>query len=1055
MTPQTLHLEYFGPYRDTTIDFTKFTSTPLFLISGKTGTGKTTIFDGMCYALFDQTSGNDRKPQAMRSDFATFADPTRVTFTFTHRDCRYEIVREPAQTLNKKRGTGVTDVAASVTLTVWDGETEIDQLTKAGKVHDYLENLLQMDGQQFAQIVLLPQGEFRRFLIASSDDKAAVLEQLFHTKIFARWAERLNDQLRHDRQANQAALAELTRVQQALIWDPANQATAADLLSAGKTTELTTLMAEQQAATKAAEAQTTTAYQAAQNRVQALTRQDTKEEQLVADRHQLATLQTTQRELTAQQPAMQVLATTIEDLEWAQHVHPKWTAWQQAQQTQQRREAASQHATDQLTQAQAAHQAAQDARAAADDLPARITQQQNRQAQNARIRPIYEQIDQTQTAQRQAQQQQAQAAAAVTDAQTALQQNARDQAAQQAIIDQQATLYATNQRLTQTAQHLAEWQQQGQALQQAQRTAADQQARVTRLATQVTQAQAAAQAAQQAADDQYQARLRGQIAELSAQLTPGSPCPVCGSTTHPQPATPGTATETVTAAAVRAAQATATQKQQVVNRLEAEVTQLRTTVAEQTRQNDQALGTLRTALTDLAGVTAEATVADLLTIVVREQAQTAQALHDNQRQLAAVATAQQRLATLVAAATDQQTAVTQAQAAAQAAQTALARLTAQLATQRAQLDPDAPTFAAFSAQERQLTAELQRNQAQLTALDQRVTQTQQAAAVAQTNVQNAQAEQIASQRAVQEARTALETALADRQLTVTEDQAQLTDWFAALPTLPAKRQTLQAFQTQQERTAATVAELTKRIGKQPAPDREQTQAALAAERQTVTQLQDQRYAYQNQWQQNRDRLAELTQQLADRQTAAQRTQELAELAGVLNGDGPNSKVGLERYVLQTYLRQILTVGNHRLQQLTNGRYQFVIDETPAASKKRSGLEIDVYDDHVGEQRSVHTLSGGESFIAALALALALGEVIQRTTGSVDVDALFIDEGFGSLDEDALMTALDSLEAVEGQHRMIGIISHVSELRTQVPNQLQVIGDGNGESHVHYQTIADL
>jgi len=220
-------------------------------------------------------------------------------------------------------------------------------------------------------------------------------------------------------------------------------------------------------------------------------------------------------------------------------------------------------------------------------------------------------------------------------------------------------------------------------------------------------------------------------------------------------------------------------------------------------------------------------------------------------------------------------------------------------------------------------------------------------------------------------------------------------------------------------------------------------------------MQDQRYAYQEQWQHNDQLVTQLTTKLATQKTALQRTQELAELAGVLNGDGPNSRIGLERYVLQTYLRQILQVGNHRLQQLTNGRYQFVIDDSPAASKKRSGLEIDVYDDHVGEQRSVHTLSGGESFIAALALALALGEVIQRTTGSVEIDALFIDEGFGSLDDDALMTALESLESVEGKHRMIGIISHVSELRSQVPNQLQVESNGNGESRVHYQTEADL
>lgn len=99
---------------------------------------------------------------------------------------------------------------------------------------------------------------------------------------------------------------------------------------------------------------------------------------------------------------------------------------------------------------------------------------------------------------------------------------------------------------------------------------------------------------------------------------------------------------------------------------------------------------------------------------------------------------------------------------------------------------------------------------------------------------------------------------------------------------------------------------------------------------------------------------------------------------------------------------------------------------------------------------MHTLSGGESFIAALTLALALGEVIQQESGGVEIEALFIDEGFGSLDEDALETALDTLETVEGKHRMIGIISHVKELQERVPDQLQVTTNGNGQSHIRYQ-----
>ena len=101
-------------------------------------------------------------------------------------------------------------------------------------------------------------------------------------------------------------------------------------------------------------------------------------------------------------------------------------------------------------------------------------------------------------------------------------------------------------------------------------------------------------------------------------------------------------------------------------------------------------------------------------------------------------------------------------------------------------------------------------------------------------------------------------------------------------------------------------------------------------------------------------------------------------------------------------------------------------------------------------RSAHTLSGGESFIAALALALSLAEVIQEQAGGVLIDALFIDEGFGSLDEEALEMAMEALETIENECRMIGIISHIGELKVRIPQQLQIKSNGNGQSTVHYQ-----
>ena len=182
------------------------------------------------------------------------------------------------------------------------------------------------------------------------------------------------------------------------------------------------------------------------------------------------------------------------------------------------------------------------------------------------------------------------------------------------------------------------------------------------------------------------------------------------------------------------------------------------------------------------------------------------------------------------------------------------------------------------------------------------------------------------------------------------------------------------------------------------------------------------------------------------QTALAAYADLQTLATVMNGNGPK-KLSLERYVLQAYLQEILNVANSRLQVLSNNRYQFVLHTSLGTQKIHSGLEIDVYDDQVGEKRAVQTLSGGESFIAALSLALALGEVIQQESGGINIDALFVDEGFGSLDANSLDVAMNALESLEGESRLIGIISHVTELRDNIPDQLQVEPAGTGRSHL--------
>ncbi|WP_125574282.1 AAA family ATPase [Levilactobacillus huananensis] len=1047
MRPLTLHLQYFGPYRDEKIDFQRFDS-PLFLISGKTGSGKTTIFDGMCYALFDQSSGVDREPAAMRSDFATIADHTRVTFTFSHRDCEYRIIREPAQTLKKKRGTGVTNTPASVELTVFENGSETKQLTKANQVRQFLQELLQMDGKQFAQIVLLPQGKFRQFLIAPSDEKAAVLEQLFNTEIFGLWADQLKSQFRAEQDRNKEADRNREQVQASLIWTAENQEAAEAAIAQKQTAAVMTLMSAQQTANQAAEATAKQQVTIASKQVTTLTQQDTREEQLLKDRHELEQQLKRQQQLKERETQMAGQRELVQQLERAQAIQPQWTAQASAQRDLAKRKSAAEKSVLELAAKKTSLKQAQEDQAAAAQIETRLTEIKANLTARAKVMPIYEKVADLTQQLKAAQSASKQAEATEIELTKNGQQTQVQLKKQLAITETQAEHYQEQQRLSKREAELNEWRRQVRDIQSADRQIAATEEELAIVKVDLNQAQQTYQESQAKFEELNQELLEHQIAQLAAQLKPGRPCPVCGSVDHPHPV--AVADSAVTEVEVKTARQHAEDRHTQVTRLDTKLKTLVATLADQQKKRDTEVTRLMAVVSTTDYVLEN--FADCQQRVSDLVAAYQTAADKNKQALTEVKQAQTQVTRLQREAERLERMIKDAQKVHQEKATVADHLDVQVTTQRESLPEDAPTLAEFKEQERRLKQQLDADQKQWDACIQAVKTATDSVTVAITERDGAAKEYSASRQRLTLAQADLKTAIAKQGSDLMALSAdELAGLLAQVTTLPRLRQQLTDFQQQQAQVETTVADLKKRVADRPQPNREQTQRDLSAAQQQVTELLDQQHQLTDRWQTNDRYVKQLKKLIAQQAAAVQKTQALNELVGVTNGDGPNSKLGLERYVLQTYLRQILLVGNQRLQQLTNGRYQFLVDESPATYKKNSGLEINVYDDHVGEQRSVHTLSGGESFIAALALALALGEVIQQTTGSVDVEALFIDEGFGSLDEDALMTALSSLESVEGQNRMIGIISHVSELREQVANQLQVVSNGNGESQITYQT----
>ncbi len=147
-------------------------------------------------------------------------------------------------------------------------------------------------------------------------------------------------------------------------------------------------------------------------------------------------------------------------------------------------------------------------------------------------------------------------------------------------------------------------------------------------------------------------------------------------------------------------------------------------------------------------------------------------------------------------------------------------------------------------------------------------------------------------------------------------------------------------------------------------------------------------------------------------------------------------------MLGHYLREVTTHANERRLRMTEGRYSLRVNEDSIHGSRQTGLELDVFDSFSGQRRSVRTLSGGEKFLASISLSLGLADAIQSRSGAMELDAIFIDEGFGSLDEEALDRALTILDGIRG-NRMVGIISHVAELRTRIPSQIRVHKGSDG------------
>lgn len=979
MRLHTLEIHAFGPFASPqVVDFNRLGSSGIFLLEGPTGAGKSTILDAITFAIYGKLSAGASEDR-LHSDFAGPDDEPKVVLDFSVGKHRWRVTRSPEYKRAKKRGEGFTTQVARVHLERHEGETWVSKSSNKEEAGELITGAIGLTREQFIQVVLLPQGHFAKFLHSDDDARRQLLTKLFGTHLFDRIADGIEAQRTEATRQREAAKL---KIQDAL--SAAAEAAGFDEIERSELLSLDPASLAPRLASLESELGST----AADLRQEADASQET-----------LRAAEQTHATAAKRDELMGRLVGAFAKL--AAHEATRPAHEQRGAQA-----LAAQQAEPVRPLLEALDDAAKSAQERRDDLVKLVPEASDDmlRGQGACEREESAGLMERSATELQHWVELESDLPAKANALAELKKKAADdQRVVDRLAEQKKALPEDIEKRSQQVDRAKVLAAQLEATREALGIAADRRRAAERLAElepQVAEKQIAvaqAVAAHQAAVDEHlrlvEARLSGIAAELASKLRDGTPCPVCGSLEHPAPAAPeGTA---VTEKELAKAQERRRDTEQRVRDHEEHHRAAR----------EQAAVHAATA----AGRSLERTASEEaeLTAAVREQEAAAGGLHAIEDQLREKRAAWERIDA------EEREAIVRA---AEVRERALAADRA-LVELREELRAKAAGHASVKAHQHALRAQADRERATADAVK--------ALALTQAELDRARArsERELSERGFESVEAA-RTALLDRDA-LSALAKQIREWDNALAAL---------------RAAVEAEEL---IGLDPATVEAVQAEAVAAKHQWVlaqeaasshTRAAD---AAVQRLTRFSERGKEVRDAVSDQASVIEKTKAVVRLAPIVKGTDAQRKMNLTTYVLRRWFEQVVQAANARLSTMSSGRYRLRRVDEAEHKGKRAGLTLLVTDNHTGEDRSTHSLSGGETFYVSLALALGLADVVKAEAGGVELDTLFIDEGFGSLDGDTLEQVMTVIDELRDCGRVVGIVSHVSELKERIPERLEV------------------
>lgn len=1021
MKPISLTIEAFGPYRDSvTLDFSALQDHSMFLISGPTGAGKTSILDAMVYALYGEPSGEVRKTDAIRSDFAEPERMTRVDFSFAIGEAQYRVERLPKQLVAKKRGTGMREQNASATVyEMKDGEWKVIA-TSAAAIRDTVQRIIGFRKDQFLQVVLLPQGEFRKLLVASTSEREELLHTLFRTELYRKLQEALKAAYDDAKAGIEANLTKQAALIQSIPHDEETIVLTAqhvrELLANREPYRDGLVVKRDEAVAEVEQFNALRKEWAVYNQAQqSLTEAASKldlvkarewERSSLHEKVQFLTSLTPTYELYKQfsdkQSALETLETALSDAKKGVET----ASQQESKCTEAHEVLASQAETIQAKRTTLAQLRQQSEKF--DELALlnkelttlkRNLETQDREKSDAELQAQHKLV--------------ADLEVALVEARKQFQANSKDLEGIPRIQEQLSQLQRYSELLGQKEKIEHDIDGKDRSLAVIDESVQSSKVQLERLEHLMAE---------------------GRAFELVHLVVDNEPCPVCGSTEHPQLASkPELYPTKEEIEAARAVRDGALQKQA------SEIGQKETLVI-RLHELDEEVKEQVTKFTSLIDGFSEDTF-DSIQQDLLSQMEELTALRSDTEQLSkTIATNEDKLS-------GAKETLAKLEMAHKELLESLHDLEIQLSSVQAKIDALSkilPTtdFDAWNKQIESLETEINAYDEQVEVCERNLE-----AARKQLNAQRGRQETLSVQ--VEEETNNLDIIYKEyikslQSISVGEvDFVETLGDYKGLDTFRTELHVLDEDFNKAQAVYDAALKVAKSIVEPSATVSDEVYDAAVERRDTLV---GNLAAWDKETKHIETTLASLEELDVAMGEARNEVEFLSRLNDLANGGEQGFKnVTFERYVLGAILDEVVYAANLRLQKMSRSRYSLERSDYTGGGRGKQGLDLAVMDAFTGQSRPANTLSGGETFLASMALALGLADVIQSYAGGIHMDTMFIDEGFGTLDPDTLELAMETLVQLQSSGRLIGMISHVPELKTRIPAHLEVTRGDDGST----------